>query len=50
VPDDNPEKTNRRGCYVILAVLALVIAVIVWLATLPGDSQQSNEALGEVSI
>jgi hypothetical protein len=46
--NNDPGKTNRRGCYVFLAALALVIAAIVWLAFQPGNRQQVNEVLGEV--
>jgi hypothetical protein len=38
---------NRRGCYVFVAVLFLVLAIIGYLAGQTADTATSDEALSE---
>jgi len=47
VPQDNPQSVNRRGCFFMLAAALLILALVGWLASQPGDRQQVNESISE---
>jgi hypothetical protein len=47
LPDSDQGQENRRGCYVMAALLALALLLLGWLATRASDTQQSNEALSQ---
>lgn len=43
-PENQPERSNRRGCFLMAALLALALLLFGLLATRTGDRQQANEA------
>jgi hypothetical protein len=47
MPTTNPEKQNRRGCFLMVATAILVAILVAWLVTRIGsDTEQANETMG----
>ncbi len=41
------DKINRRGCFMLAALVLLALALLLFLAGRAGDRQQADEALSE---
>ena len=41
-----PQQENRRGCYLIAALVIVVLAILLWISSEASDSAQVNEAVG----
>ncbi len=48
--NDDPARTDRRGCGMIAVGLLLLLAFIGWLATQPTDSRRTNEVLADEAV
>ena len=47
VTDSKPERTNRRGCIVMAALLAVALMLLAFLASRTTDDQRANEVTSE---
>jgi hypothetical protein len=48
LPEPETAKNNRRGCYLVVALVALALALFGLLASRTADTARSNEAISEV--
>ena len=48
LPDPEPAKNNRRGCYLLAAFLIIALCLFGLLASRTADTSRSNEAISEV--
>jgi hypothetical protein len=47
LPDPEPVKENRRGCYLLVAFLIIALGLFGLLASRTADTSRSNEAISE---
>jgi hypothetical protein len=48
LPDPEPAKNNRRGCYLLVAFLIIALGLFALVASRTADTSSSNEAISEV--
>jgi hypothetical protein len=47
ITDSKPERTNRRGCIIIAALLAVALLLLAFLASRTTDDQRANEVTSQ---